>query len=97
VNLVFEPFSMVNLACTIGHETRIGKSCVVNPTVNLSGGVTLEQEVLVGTGAQVLQYIRVGAGATIGAGAVVNKDVLPHETVVGIPAKPLGRSAGAAS
>jgi len=97
VNLVFEPFSMVNLACTIGHETRIGKNCVVNPTVNLSGGVTLEEEVLVGTGAQILQYIRVGAGATVGAGAVVNKDVPPHETVVGIPAKLLSRSAGAAS
>ncbi len=97
VNLIFEPFSMVNLACTIGHETRIGKNCVVNPTVNLSGGVILEEEVLVGTGAQILQYIRVGAGATVGAGAVVNKDVPPHETVVGIPAKPLSRSAGAAS
>lgn len=91
VNLAFAPFSMVNLCCTIGHEARIGEGCVINPTVNLSGGVTLKRGVLVGTGAQILQYIEVGEGATVGAGAVVTKNVLPGETVVGIPAKPLAK------
>jgi sugar O-acyltransferase (sialic acid O-acetyltransferase NeuD family) len=89
VNLVFGPFCMVNLSCTIGHESRIGEACVLNPTVNISGGVTLERGVLVGTGAQVLQYVTVGAGATVGGGAVVTKDVEPGTTVVGMPAKPL--------
>ncbi len=91
VNLILEPFSMLNLACTIGHEARIGEACVLNPTVNISGGVTLEREVSVGTGAQILQYVRVCSGAIVGAGAVVNKDVPPRETVVGVPAKPLRR------
>jgi serine acetyltransferase len=51
--------------------------------------VTLGRGVLVGTGAQVLQYITVGDHATVGAGAVVTRDVPPAITVVGIPAKPL--------
>lgn len=89
VNLVFDPYVMVNLACTIGHEARLGRGCVLNPTVNISGGVLLEEGVLVGTGAQVLQYVRVGRGATIGAGAVVTREVAQGETVVGIPAKSL--------
>ncbi|MBS1801645.1 MAG: acetyltransferase [Acidobacteria bacterium] len=89
VNVQFEPFCMVNLSCTIGHEAVIGRGCVLNPTVNISGGVELGSGVLVGTGAQILQYVKIGDGATIGAGAVVNKDVSPGTTVVGIPAKEL--------
>jgi sugar O-acyltransferase (sialic acid O-acetyltransferase NeuD family) len=91
VNLALEPFAMVNLACTLGHEARLGAGCVLNPTVNVSGGVTLGRGVLVGTGAQILQYVAVGEGATVGAGAVVTKDVAPGETVVGVPARPLVR------
>ncbi len=91
VNLVFSEFSMLNLSCTVGHEAEIGAYAALNPTVNLSGGVVLGREVLVGTGAQILQYVRIGDGASIGAGAVVTKNVSPGITVVGIPARPLNK------
>jgi sugar O-acyltransferase (sialic acid O-acetyltransferase NeuD family) len=93
VNVVFEAFSMVNLSCTVGHEARIGAGSVLNPTVNVSGGVHIGSSVLVGTGAQILQNLTIGESAIVGAGAVVNKAVAPMTTVVGIPAKPLIRSA----
>ena len=89
VNVVVEDFAMVNLACTLGHESRIGSGSVLNPTVNISGGVALEEGVLVGTGAQILQYIHVEKAAVVGAGAVVTKDVPPGVTVAGVPARPL--------
>jgi sugar O-acyltransferase (sialic acid O-acetyltransferase NeuD family) len=91
VNLVFDDFCMVNMACTLGHEAHLGRGVVLNPTVNISGGVIIEDGVLVGTGAQILQYITVGEGATVAAGAVVNKNVAPGMTVIGVPAKPLQR------
>lgn len=91
VNISIEPFCLVNLSCTIGHETWIGKYSVLNPTVNVSGGAHLGEEVLVGTGAQILQYIRIGDRTTIGAGAVVTRDVGAGETAVGVPAKCLVR------
>lgn len=89
VNVTFDDFCLVNLSCTIGHEATIGRGSVLNPTVNISGGVNIGEGVLVGTGAQVLQYLAVGDGATVGSGAVVTKNVVPGDTVVGIPAKPL--------
>ena len=48
---------------------------------------TLEQDVIVGSGAQILGPITVGAGARVGANAVVVADVDPGITVTGIPAR----------
>jgi acetyltransferase-like isoleucine patch superfamily enzyme len=96
VNLVLQPFALCNFGTTIGHETRIGRASVVNPGANISGGVVIEDEVLIGTGAQVLQYLRVGSGATVGAGAVVTRDIPKGTTVVGIPARELAKTAAAA-
>ena len=47
----------------------------------------LEDNVTIGTGACVLQGIRVGAGAIVGAGAVVVRDVEPGAVVKGVPAR----------
>lgn len=93
VNITFEAFSMVDLLCTIGHEARIGFGSALYRSANISGGVQVGKGVLVGTGAQILQYLHVGDYATVGAGAVVSKDVEPGTTVVGIPAKPLMKKA----
>ena len=45
--------------------------------------------VMIGAGAKVLGNIRVGEGAKIGAGSVVLRDVPPHVTVAGVPARPV--------
>ncbi len=51
---------------------------------------TIEDGVIVGSGAQVLGPISVGAGARVGANAVVVKDVPAGATVIGIPARAVG-------
>jgi len=93
VNLTLKDFALVNVGCTLGHEATIGRGCVVNHGASISGGVVLGDGVLVGTGARVLQYLEVGAGSTVGAGAVVTRSVPPATVVVGIPARPLARDA----
>ena len=92
VNVILEPFSLLNFGCTVGHESRIGAGSVVNPGANISGGVIIGTGVLIGTGAQVLQYLHIGAGATVGAGAVDTRNVTECTTVVGVPARPRVRS-----
>jgi sugar O-acyltransferase (sialic acid O-acetyltransferase NeuD family) len=82
-------FNLFNWQTTVGHDARIGSYCVLNPSVNISGGVTLGDRVFVGTGAQILENRVIGADATIGAGAVVTRDVSDGTTVVGVPAKPV--------
>lgn len=52
-----------------------------------SKGIVVEDDVWIGGGSTILDGVRVGRGSIIGAGSVVNKDVLPYSIVGGVPAK----------
>ena len=54
--------------------------------INVKRHPTLKAGVIVGSGAQILGPITVGARARVGANSVVTRDVPPGATVVGIPA-----------
>lgn len=49
----------------------------------------VEQGASLGSGAVIMGGVRIGTQATVGAGAVVTRDVAPGTTVVGSPARPL--------
>ena len=53
----------------------------------------VEDRASLGSAAVVLGGVRIGAGALVGAGAVVTRDVAPGETVVGVPARVIAREA----
>lgn len=84
------PHTIINLACTVGHDTALGRLVTLSPGAHISGHVTIEDEVFVGSGAVIIERKRIGRGATVGAGAVVSKDVPAGATVAGVPARPLG-------
>jgi serine O-acetyltransferase len=76
----------------------IGRNCVIAPWVTIGtngtvAGPRIGNDVFIGTGAKVLGAIHVGDRVRIGANAVVIEDVPPDTTVVGIPARPVRRSA----
>ena len=78
--------TIINLACTVGHDTTIGRIVTLSPGVNVSGRVTIGDEVFIGSGAVIIERIRIGAGTVIGAGSVVTKDIPPKVLAVGVPA-----------
>jgi len=79
-------FNYINLSCTIGHDSFIGDYNVINPTVNISGGVKMENEILLGTGSQIVQYKNICSNCVVGAGAVVTNHLEEKGVYVGVPA-----------
>jgi acetyltransferase-like isoleucine patch superfamily enzyme len=74
---------------TLMHQVTIGRKHVgrsAGAGVSGSGGnvPVIEDNVYIGAGAKVLGPVRIGRGATVGANAVVTRDVPSHCTVVGV-------------
>lgn len=88
-NIKIEDFVILNLRCTVGHDSVIKKYSAFMPSVNISGEVTIGEGVYVGTGAKIINQLEIGDYAIIGAGAVVAKSIPPRCTAVGVPAKPI--------
>jgi serine O-acetyltransferase len=84
------------MGVVIGETAEVGDDVLIYHGVTLGGlsgqpgkrHPTLEDQVTVGAGAQVLGPIRIGRGARVGANAVVVAPVPAGCTVVGIPARP---------
>ena len=78
---------------TIYHNVTLGG---VSPSINsneqrdVKRHPTLEDKVVVGSGAQILGPIKIGKNSLIGSNAVVTKDVPEKSIMVGIPAKRVG-------
>ena len=78
---------------TIYHMVTLGgisPSINSNDQRNIKRHPTLMDNVVVGSGAQILGPITIGKNAKIGANAVVTKDVTENSVMVGIPAKNVG-------
>lgn len=80
-------YAILNTGCIVDHESMIGTAVHICPGVRLAGHVTLESGAFIGIGSTVIQNVRIGFEAIVGAGAVVTCNVDPMTTVVGVPAR----------
>ncbi|MCL4370742.1 MAG: serine O-acetyltransferase [Chloroflexi bacterium] len=87
------------MGVVIGETAEIGDNVMLYQGVTLGGTSThktkrhptLGNNVVVGTGSQVIGAINVGDNVRIGAGSVVVKPVPPNCTVVGVPGRIVAR------
>lgn len=70
--------AVIGSRVTVMHQVTLGNQHPADP-----GAPHIEDNVYIGAGAKVLGAVRVGRGATVGANAVVTRDVPSHCTVVG--------------
>ena len=97
------------MGVVIGETSKIGDNVTIYHMVTL-GGIspsidsnsqrqskrhpTLMDNVVVGSGAQILGPVVIGKNAKVGANAVVTKDVSENAVMIGIPAKNVGTTSG---
>ena len=102
------PAAPIGKGIMLDHATGfvVGETAAIGDNVSILQGVTLGgtgkadedrhpkigNGVLIGAGAIILGNIKVGDCARVGAGSVVVKEVPPHVTVVGVPAKVVGEA-----
>lgn len=79
-------------AATVDHDCVLADGVNLSPGVHTAGRVQLEQDVFVGIGAVFIPDVRVGAGATVGAGAVVIRNVVAGDVVAGVPARSIKKN-----
>ena len=70
------------IPCTVGRRVTVGHRVILH-------GCTLEDEILIGMGAIVLNHVHVGKGSIVGAGALLTEglQVPPGSLVLGVPAR----------
>ena len=97
--------TMIDMGAILGGRATVGKNCHIGAGTVLAGvveppsalPVVIEDDVLIGANAVVLEGVRVSRGAVVAAGAVVTKDVEAGSVVAGVPAVVLKRKEDVAS
>lgn len=78
----------------VSRFAKVGANCRIHPSTSIGdkdGAPTLGDNVYIGPGAKLYGDIQIGDNVSIGANAVVNKSFPSDVTIVGVPAKILGK------
>ena len=78
---------ILNSACVVEHDCRLGDFVHVSPRGVLGGGARVDDGAHVAIGAVVLPGLSVGAWSTLGAGAVLTRSLPSGLVATGIPAR----------
>lgn len=95
IGAVIGPGTMIDMGVVMGGRATVGSRCHIGAGTVLAGviepasatPVIVEDDVLIGANAVVLEGVHIGRGAVVAAGAVVVEDVPENAVVAGCPAR----------
>ncbi|MCI5527185.1 MAG: 2,3,4,5-tetrahydropyridine-2,6-dicarboxylate N-acetyltransferase [Oscillospiraceae bacterium] len=87
--------TMIDMGAVLGGRAMVGKRCHIGAGAVLAGvveppsatPVVVEDNVLIGANAVVIEGVRIGEGSVVAAGSVVIEDVASGMVVAGVPAR----------
>lgn len=83
-------YMILNLACTVGHDTLIKDYAAFMPTCNILGEVEIGEDVLYcGTGVKFINQTSIGDNTIVGTGVVITHPLPANSTAAGMPTKPM--------
>jgi len=82
---------MISANVSVAHHTRLDQGVFLSTKASVGANIHVGSCAYVGMGGTLVtgKVRQIGKNATIGAGSVVTKDVLPNTTVAGVPARQL--------
>ena len=95
IGVVIGEGTMIDMGAVLGGRAMVGKRCHIGAGAVLAGvveppsatPVVVEDNVLIGANAVVIEGVRIGEGSVVAAGSVVIEDVAPGMVVAGVPAR----------
>lgn len=78
---------ILNVGSVIGHDTVLEDCVSVMPSCSISGNTYLSKGVYIGSNACIIPGKKIAKNCVVGAGALVNKDLLRKGVYAGVPAK----------
>jgi sugar O-acyltransferase (sialic acid O-acetyltransferase NeuD family) len=86
-NVTIEDNVLMNISCTVAHDTVIGKHSFLSPSVAIAGFVNVKEQCIIGINSTIIDNITMTAKTQIGGGGVVIKDIDEPGLYVGNPVK----------
>ena len=79
--------AIINTGCSVDHDVQLADGVHICPGSRLAGEVKVGARSWIGIGASVIQKVHIFSDVTVGAGAVVVRDLPSSVTAVGVPAR----------
>lgn len=72
----------------VGHNVRIGETCMLCGHVGLAGSITIGDRVVLGGKVGVADHVKIGSDSVVAGGSLVGTDIPAKSVMMGVPAVP---------